>query len=66
VQEPEYCLLNCLVVELPGGSGRPREQCSRLAVVEGPEIIAVGALIDPKKVAHDSTAQTTAARESDH
>jgi hypothetical protein len=66
VQETKDCLLDCLVVELPGGPSRAREQRSLPAILERPEVLAVGVLIDPKKVAHHAAAQATAARENDH
>jgi hypothetical protein len=66
VQDSKDCLLDCLVVELAGGLGLTCEQRGVPAILERPEVLAVGLLIDPKKVAHRAAAQATAARENDH
>ena len=66
MQDSKDCLLDCLVVELAGGLGLTREQHGIPAIIERPEVLAVGLLIDPKKVTHRAAAQATAARENDH
>ena len=42
-----------------------REQRSMAAILERPEVLAVGVLVDPKKVAHRAAAQAATAREAE-
>src|SRR5215471_11074002 len=66
MQESKDCLLDCLVVEFSVGLRLAREQRSMPAIRERPEVLAVGVLVDPKKVAHCAAGQAAVAREHDH
>src|SRR6516165_5981588 len=66
VQKAKHSLLDSLVVELAGGFSLTREQRSMPAILERPEVLAIGLHIDPKKVAHCAAVQATAACKNHH
>lgn len=66
MQKAKHRLLDSLVVELAGGFSLTREQRSMPAILERPEVLAVGLHIDPKKVAYRAAVQPTAARKNHH
>ena len=66
VQEPEYCLLDLLVVELTRGFGLVREQGGMATALECPQVSKACLPVDPQKAANCRAPQPVTVRENGH